>query len=44
MMLTIPLKMSGQPGIYKLGKEVVFGAKPHLKKVGVSWWPSFEKN
>lgn len=40
--LDIPLKMSGQPGIYKMPKELLIGAKGLLKKAPVSWWPTKE--
>jgi len=42
MYLDIPLKMSGQPGIYKMPKEILLGAKNLLKKAPVSWWPTKE--
>ena len=42
MYLDIPLKMPGQPGIYKLSKEMHFGARDLLKKAPVTWWPPKE--
>lgn len=42
MSLDIPLKMPGQPGIYKLAKEIHFGAKDLIKKVPITWWPPQE--
>jgi hypothetical protein len=42
MKLDIPLKMAGQPALYKLPKDIHYGAKPLLKKVPVSWWPSYD--
>jgi len=39
MYLDIPLKMSGQQGIYRLPKETLFGVRDKLKKVAYSWWP-----
>lgn len=38
MKLDIPLYVAGQPGIYKLPKEVFIGAKDLIKKVPVTWW------
>ena len=31
--------MSGQPGLYKMPKELLFGAKDKLKRMPYSWWP-----
>ena len=31
--------MSGNPGVYKMPKEILFGAKDLLKPVPYSWWP-----
>lgn len=39
MYLEMPLKMSGNPGIYKLEKGIFFGVKELLKKVPYDWWP-----
>jgi hypothetical protein len=39
MFLEMPLRMSGQPNIYKMPKELFIGAKPLLKKSPFSWWP-----
>lgn len=39
MYLDIPIKMTGQPNIYKMPKEIMMGAKPLLKKPSYSWWP-----
>jgi hypothetical protein len=33
------MRMSGQPNIYKMPKELFLGAKPLLKKSPFSWWP-----
>jgi hypothetical protein len=35
----MPLKMLGQPNIYKMPKEIMVGARPLLKKAPYSWWP-----
>eukprot|EP00347_Sterkiella_histriomuscorum_P000979 403373797 len=40
--LELPLKMSGQPGIYKMDKALFFGVKDLLIKAPVSWWPPEE--
>ena len=40
--LEIPLQMTGQPGIYKMPKDVWVGAKGVLTKVPYSWWPPEE--
>lgn len=42
MALDIPLKMTGQPGIYKIPKELWFGAKEVVKPVAYTWWPPEE--
>lgn len=42
MFLEIPLKMTGQPGIYKLEKQVFVGVRDLLKKQPISWWPPKE--
>jgi len=34
--------MSGQPGIYKMPKEIFYGAKDKLQKTPVGWWPPEE--
>jgi len=39
MQLDIPIKMAGQPNIYKMPKEIFYGAKDLLKKTPVTWWP-----
>lgn len=39
MFLDIPLKLSGQQGIFKIPKEILFGVKDKLKKAPYSWWP-----
>ena len=39
MTLDMPLRMAGQPGIYKMPKEVSIGARPLLKQVPYTWWP-----
>jgi hypothetical protein len=39
MYLDIPLRMSGQPGLYKMPREICFGARDKLKKSEYSWWP-----
>jgi len=39
MYLELPLKMSGQPGIYKLEKGIFFGVKDLLIKTPYVWWP-----
>ena len=39
MYLDMPLKMAGQPNIYKMPKEIMFGARPLLKKAPYKWWP-----
>jgi hypothetical protein len=38
----MPLKMAGQPNIYKMPKELALGARPLLKKAPFSWWPPKE--
>ena len=40
--LDLPLRMSGQPGIYKMPKEIALGARPLLKKTPYAWWPPEE--
>lgn len=40
--LDIPLKMSGQPGVYKMPREVWMGAKAVVKQVPYTWWPPEE--
>lgn len=42
MYLDMPLKMVGQPNIYKMPKEMMFGARPLLKKPPYTWWPPKE--
>jgi hypothetical protein len=42
MFLEIPLRMSGQPGIYKLEKQIFVGVRDLLKKQPVTWWPPQE--
>ena len=37
--LDMPLKMVGQPNIYKMSKEIMVGARPLLKKPQYTWWP-----
>jgi hypothetical protein len=37
--LEMLIRMTGQPSIYKMPKEVFIGAKPLLKPVEYSWWP-----
>lgn len=37
--LDIPLKMSGSPNIYKLPKEMLFGARDKLRAAPYDWWP-----
>lgn len=37
--LDIPLGMQGQPGIYKMQKELWYGVKDLIKKVPYEWWP-----
>lgn len=37
--LDIPLRLSGQPGLYKMPKELLYGAKDKLKKTPYTWWP-----
>lgn len=37
--LELPLKMAGQPGIYKMDKTLWFGVKDLLVKTPVAWWP-----
>mmetsp|Transcript_7603 Transcript_7603/g.12779 ORF Transcript_7603/g.12779 Transcript_7603/m.12779 type:complete len:335 (-) Transcript_7603:48-1052(-) len=44
MTLDIPLRMSGQPGLYKIPKELLFGARDKLKSVPYTWWPLEEFN
>lgn len=39
MYLDMPLKMSGQPSIFKMPKELMYGARPLLKKAPYKWWP-----
>lgn len=39
MYLDLPLKMQGQPNIYKMPKEMAAGARPLLKKAPYTWWP-----
>lgn len=39
MFLDMPLRMAGQPNIYKMPKEILVGCKPLLKKAPYSWWP-----
>jgi len=39
MYLDLPLRMSGQPNIYKMPKELLLGCKPLLRKAPYSWWP-----
>jgi len=39
MFLDMPMKMAGQPSVYKMPKEIAFGARPLLKKAGYTWWP-----
>ena len=39
MHLDMPLKMSGQPSIFKMPKELMYGARPLLKKAPYKWWP-----
>ncbi len=38
----MPLKMLGQPNIYKMPKELMFGARPLLRKTPYTWWPPKE--
>lgn len=40
--LDMPLKMTGQPNIYKMPKELMLGARPLLKKPSYTWWPPKE--
>lgn len=40
--LDIPLKLSGSPGLYKLPKEILYGARDKLKKAPYTWWPPEE--
>lgn len=40
--LELPLKMSGQPNLYKLEKGLHFGVRTLLRKVPYSWWPPKE--
>ncbi|CDW80309.1 activating signal cointegrator 1 [Stylonychia lemnae] len=42
MYLDLPLKMSGQPGIYKMEKGIFYGCKELLIKTPVTWWPPEE--
>lgn len=39
MYLDMPLRMAGQPSIYKMPKEITIGARPLLKPVQYTWWP-----
>lgn len=39
MYLDMPLKMIGQPSIFKMPKELMYGARPLLKKAPYKWWP-----
>ena len=39
MYLELPLRMAGQPNIYKMQKEIAMGARPLLKRVQYAWWP-----
>ena len=39
MYLDMPLRMAGQPSIYKMPKEIALGARPLLKRVEYTWWP-----
>ena len=39
MFLDMPLRMPGQPSIFKMAKEFVIGARPLLKQVPYTWWP-----
>ena len=39
MYLEMPLRMAGQPSIFKMPKEIALGARPLLKQVQYSWWP-----
>ena len=39
MFLDMPLRMAGQPSIYKMPKEIAFGARPLLKQAPYTWWP-----
>jgi len=38
----MPMKMAGQPNIYKMPKEIMVGAKPLLKRPPYAWWPPKE--
>jgi hypothetical protein len=40
--LDMPLRMAGQPNIYKMEKNLFLGVKPLLKKTPFSWWPPRE--
>jgi len=42
MCLDLPLRMAGQPSIYKMPKEIALGARPLLKRVPFTWWPPRE--
>lgn len=44
MYLDIPLRMAGQPGLYKMPKELTYGARDKLKAAEYSWWPPEEFN
>ena len=37
--LDIPLKMGGAPNIYRLPKEVFYGARDKLQPAPYDWWP-----
>lgn len=39
MYLDMPIRMSGQPSIYKMPKDIFLGARPLLKKAEFTWWP-----
>ena len=40
--LDMPIRMVGQPSIYKMPKEILLGAKPLLKRAQYAWWPPKE--
>lgn len=42
MYLDLPLRMTGQPSIYKMDKTLAYGARPLLKKAEYTWWPPKE--
>lgn len=37
--LDIPLKMGGSPNIYRLPKEMFYGARDKLQPAPYDWWP-----